>query len=69
MNRLNQITAAELEKDPAELQAIADQLGIDPDQVLTGMRKKDAFKQTRTGEAQSAAQQFGQPCLGLLLGL
>lgn len=65
MNTLNQMSASDLEKDPALAKGLADQMEITPEELIEGMRKKDEFKQTRTGSQMTATKQLGEKIKGM----
>lgn len=65
MNALNQMSAEDLERDPALARGIAQQLGITTEALVAGVRQKDEFKQTRTSSQQAAAQKLGERLKGM----
>lgn len=65
MNTLNQLSTEDLEKDPALAKGLAQQMDISTQELIAGMKKKDEFKQTRTGTQQSATLQLGQAIKGM----
>lgn len=65
MNFLNQMSAEDIQRDPALLKGMAQKLGISEEQLLQGMRQKDEFKQTRTSSQSEATMKLGERMKGM----
>lgn len=65
MNTLNQLSSEDLEKDPALAKGIAEQLGMEPNDLIEAMRQKDEFKQTRTRTQMEATEELGEQIRGM----
>lgn len=65
MNTLNQLSAEDLQKDPALAKGLAQQMGISTEELIAGMKKKDEYKQTRTGTQQDATMELGKAIKGM----
>lgn len=68
MNALNQYSAEDLQKDPGLAKGLAAKLGIAPEKLIEGMRKKDEYKQTRMSSQQDASQALGEATKGMNAG-
>lgn len=65
MNALNQYSAEDLEKDPELARGLADKMGITTGELISGMRQKDEFKQTRTSSQAEATAALGEGIRGM----
>jgi hypothetical protein len=64
-NLLNQISASDLQKDPALLAGLAGRLNISEEEVIRRVSEKDVFKQTRTKEQEEIFKSIGEKTKGM----